>query len=137
MDINGDLVVTGNCTEQNGACADYVFEEDYNLRALDDLSKYIATNKHLPNVPRAQEIQDNGVNLAHFSGRLLEKIEELTLYTLQQEETIQSLIEKNAQQQANYQQQLAAHQAANNQANNELMQMVAQMQRRISELEMR
>lgn len=87
VDINGDLVITGNCTEVNGACADYVFEPDYALPSLDFVAKFIAEHRHLPNVPSASDIQEHGVNLAHFSGRLLEKIEELTLYTLKQRDT--------------------------------------------------
>jgi len=91
VDINGELVITGNCTEQDGACADYVFEPDYQLRSLDELDAFIAENRHLPNVPSADEMKQHGVSVTHLSGRLLEKIEELTLYTLQQQETIDEL----------------------------------------------
>lgn len=87
VDINGDLVITGNCTEVNGACADYVFEPDYALPSLDFVAEFIAEHRHLPNVPSTSDIEKNGVNLAHFTGRLLEKIEELTLYTLKQRDT--------------------------------------------------
>ena len=87
VDINGDLVITGQCTEADGACADYVFEPDYALPSLDYVAGFIAKHGHLPNVPSASDIQKSGVNLAHFSGRLLEKIEELTLYTLMQRDT--------------------------------------------------
>ncbi len=91
VDINGNLVVTGNCTEQDGACADYVFEDDYELRPLDDVKEFITEHGHLPNVPSADDMQSKGVNIAHLSGRLLEKIEELTLYTLDQEDAIKEL----------------------------------------------
>lgn len=91
VDIAGNLVVSGNCTEADGACADYVFEDDYELRTLDELKSFITQNKHLPNVPSATDMEENGVNLANISGRLLEKIEELTLYTLQQQDTIDTL----------------------------------------------
>ncbi len=91
VDIEGNLVISGDCTEQNGACADYVFEPDYELRPLDELQAFIAANKHLPNVPSAEQMKQNGVNMTKLSGRLLEKIEELTLYTLQQQELIEEL----------------------------------------------
>ena len=91
VDINGDLVITGDCTEQNGPCADYVFEPDYELPSLSQLAAFIAENKHLPNVPSAEEMRQNGVNMTQMSGRLLEKIEELTLYTLQQQQLIEEL----------------------------------------------
>ena len=88
VDINGELIITGNCTEQDGACADYVFEPDYELRSLDELDAFIAENRHLPNVPSADEMNQHGVSMTHLSGRLLEKIEELVLYTLEQQNTI-------------------------------------------------
>ena len=88
VDITGDLVVSGQCTETDGACADYVFGPDHERLSLPDLRAFIAENRHLPNVPSEAEIRANGVNMAQFSGRLLEKIEELALYTLEQEDVI-------------------------------------------------
>jgi hypothetical protein len=87
----GDLTVRGNCTEVDGACADYVFEPDYELMPLDELASFVKLNKHLPNVPSTADIQANGLNIQHFQGRLLEKIEELTLHTLAQQEVIETL----------------------------------------------
>jgi len=91
LDASGNLTVTGDCVETDGACADYVFEPDYELRPMEDLASFIAENKHLPNVPSTEQIRAEGVRLQHFQGRLLEKIEELTLYTLQQHELIGGL----------------------------------------------
>ncbi len=90
LDASGNLTIQGNCSQvaTPGSCADYVFEPDYELMPLDELASFIALNKHLPNVPSTDEIQANGVNVQHFQGRLLEKVEELVLYTLQQKETI-------------------------------------------------
>jgi hypothetical protein len=90
--ITQDLTITGQCTEADGACApDYVFEPDYELLTLQELREYITEYKHLPNVPSADEIEANGINMRAFNFALLEKIEELTLYTLQQEQTIKEL----------------------------------------------
>lgn len=78
---------------------DYVFEEDYPLMALDDLAAYIGQYKHLPGVAPAQEVNREGLDLAGSQMNLLEKIEELTLYTLQQHEALrglQRLRERNA-----------------------------------------
>ena len=91
LDIDGNLVVSGDCTEQDGACADYVFEPDYELRPLAELEAFIAENGHLPNVPSAEDMRQNGVNMTRQVGRMLEKIEELTLYTLQQQNLIEEL----------------------------------------------
>jgi len=57
---------------------------DERLPTLNELQEFITENKHLPNIPCASEMQERGVNMAHNTERLLEKIEELTLYTLQQ-----------------------------------------------------
>ena len=89
--IAGDLVVTGDCTETDGACADYVFAPDYEKMTLAELKSFVETNKHLPNVPSEAEMMKNGVSLTNMSGRLLEKVEELVLYTIEQQETIEQL----------------------------------------------
>lgn len=65
---------------------DYVFDEKYQLLSLDGLRKYIAANKHLPNIPSAAEVQKNGIELGDMQKRMMEKIEELTLYIIQLEE---------------------------------------------------
>ena len=73
-----------------------MFEPDYELMPIGELGAFIERNKHLPNVPSADEIREGGVNLQQFQGRLLEKVEELVLYTLEQQETIEQLDETNA-----------------------------------------
>ncbi len=62
---------------------DYVFEEGYKLMSLSDLAEYIKTNSHLPNMPTASEVKAGGLALGDLTVRLVEKVEELTLYTLQ------------------------------------------------------
>lgn len=78
-----------------GDFPDYVFADDYNLMSLNELKTYISVNKHLPNIPSAAEVEEKGtVNVGEMNTKLLEKVEELTLYILQQEERIQELEEK-------------------------------------------
>lgn len=62
---------------------DYVFEEDYELRTLQETKAYIEANKHLPEIPSAAEIGKDGIDLGDMNMRLLKKIEELTLYQIQ------------------------------------------------------
>ena len=69
---------------------DYVFAKDYELLPLDELQAYIDANKHLPNIPAAIEMESNGVELGIMNMKLLEKIEELTLYTLAQEKKLRA-----------------------------------------------
>jgi hypothetical protein len=71
--------------------ADYVFEKDYKMLSLKELENYIYTNKHLPNIPPAKEVAADGIELGTMNAKLLEKIEELTLYILQQEKNYQLL----------------------------------------------
>ncbi len=70
---------------------DYVFEEDYDLPTLKSLQNYIRENKHLPEVPSAQAMEENGIDLGVMNMLLLKKVEELTLYTLEQEANINKL----------------------------------------------
>ena len=69
---------------------DYVFEEDYDLRTLEETKAYIEENKHLPEIPSAKEMEANGVGLADMNMKLLKKIEELTLYQIELLERLES-----------------------------------------------
>lgn len=71
--------------------SDYVFEPDYNLLPLDQVRSYISENGHLPHVPSTAEVNEGGVNVAKTDAILLEKIEELTLYLLQQDEKMKTM----------------------------------------------
>ena len=70
---------------------DYVFYEDYKLMSLSELEKFINTNKHLPEIPSEKEVKENGINLGEMQGKLLLKIEELTLYIIEQEKQLKDL----------------------------------------------
>ena len=74
--------------------ADFVFADDYQLRPLSEVKAFITENKHLPEIKSAQEMQENGVGINELQIQLLQKIEELTLYILQQEERIKALEEE-------------------------------------------
>lgn len=79
IDLNGALV------------PDYVFEKSYNLKPIQYISKYINENKHLPNIPSATEIEKGGFKVMEMNLKLLEKIEELTLYIIKQNQRINNL----------------------------------------------
>ncbi len=76
---------------------DYVFEADYPLASLEDTKAYIEQNKHLPGIPSSDEMQQNGVNLLEMNMKLLEKVEELTLYVIEQNNRIDEMKEENTQ----------------------------------------
>ena len=69
--------------------ADFVFDNNYALPQLDSVQQFITKNKHLPGVPSGKEMLKNGLDLASFSMNLLQKVEELTLYVIQQNEQLQ------------------------------------------------
>lgn len=92
------LTVAGNITSREvkvtvdaGSVPDYVFENDYKLRSLQETEDYIKQNKHLPEIPSAKEIEKNGLMLAEMNMHLLKKIEELTLYMIEQNKRIEKL----------------------------------------------
>ena len=78
---------------------DYVFKEDYPLRSLPEVQNYIQQHGHLPNIPPTREMETNGIYLSEMNMKLLEKIEELTLYSIQLLEKVNRLTEENKQQQ--------------------------------------
>jgi len=71
--------------------ADYVFTEDYKLKSLTEVEAFVKANKHLPDVPSAREVVANGIDLGKMDAKLLEKIEELTLYMIEQNKKINKL----------------------------------------------
>lgn len=73
---------------------DYVFEDDYSLMPLNELEKLINKNKHLPNIPSAVEVESNGIQLGEMNKKLIEKVEELTLYIIQLNKEIQEVKNK-------------------------------------------
>lgn len=74
--------------------SDFVFNDDYELRSLDEVESYIAKHKHLPEIPSAAEVHRDGIDVAQMDAKLLQKIEELTLYLLAQQKEINLLKKK-------------------------------------------
>ncbi|MCL6218464.1 tail fiber protein [Zunongwangia pacifica] len=64
--------------------SDFVFENDYNLRTLEEVEEHIVEKGHLPEIPNEAEVTENGINLGEMDAKLLQKIEELTLYLIEQ-----------------------------------------------------
>lgn len=84
-------------TATPGSFPDYVFKPDYKLRSLSELSAFIKANGHLPNIPKAAEVEENGQDLGLIQQKMLEKIEELTLYIIEQEKKDKDLEVKNVE----------------------------------------
>ena len=100
-DRNTYFAIRGDLLEMDGtikgekviadpdAWPDYVFEEEYDLKSLEEVENFIKANGHLPNIAPADTFLTNGVSLGDMDVKLLEKIEELTLYTIDQEKKIE------------------------------------------------
>ncbi|MHA3788911.1 hypothetical protein ACX0HA_11915 [Flavobacterium hauense] len=71
--------------------ADYVFAPDYKLMPLDEVAAFTKANKHLPNVLSAEQMVEGGLDVAKMDAKLLEKIEELTLYIIDQDDNAKQL----------------------------------------------
>ncbi|MBS1577144.1 MAG: hypothetical protein JST09_17740 [Bacteroidetes bacterium] len=82
--VNGTAIFTEAKVKLFGAWPDYVFDDNYTLRSLEDLEKYIQQNKHLPDMPSSDEVSKNkGFELGDMNIKLLRKVEELTLYVIE------------------------------------------------------
>lgn len=92
VDINGK--VRANEIVVNTTGADFVFESGYPLRPIADLEKFVKQNRHLPEIPSAKTMQQEGVGISDLQTRLLQKVEELTLYIIQQQKEIDELKKK-------------------------------------------
>jgi hypothetical protein len=101
LDGSGNLTILGQLVTGSNTYPDYVFGPDYELMPLDELGAYIEENNHLPNFPVEAEVAEKGLNVSATQIKLIEKVEELTLYTLDQEQTIKAQEERiQAQEQA-------------------------------------
>jgi hypothetical protein len=100
MNPTSMLTVAGNINSREvkvtvDAGADFVFDNNYNLPSLDVVDKYIIENKHLPEIASADEMKKEGINLSEMNIKLLQKIEELTLYVIEQSKEIKALKKEN------------------------------------------
>jgi hypothetical protein len=76
---------------------DYVFSKQYKLISLPSLEEYISKNNRLPNMPSAEEVKNNGIELGQINTQVVEKIEELTLYIIAMNKKIEKLEKDNAE----------------------------------------
>jgi hypothetical protein len=101
--LNSDLAVNGRVSAQKmvitqaGRWPDYVFNKQYMLPALSEVEKFIKQNNHLPGIPSASEVEKKGIDVGNNQAALLQKIEELTLYTIQQDKELKTLKQEMAE----------------------------------------
>lgn len=89
--VNGTIGSTEMKVESTSPWPDFVFDDGYELLSLEEVEQHIAAQGHLPEVPDEAEVTEHGINLGEMDARLLQKIEELTLYIIDMNKQIQQL----------------------------------------------
>jgi hypothetical protein len=90
LKVNGIIQAKEIRVDLNGL-ADYVFKPTYKLMPLHEVEQYVNKNSHLPEIPSASEVEKNGMNMGEMQNKMLQKIEELTLYVIAQQKEINAL----------------------------------------------
>ena len=91
LEVNGTIRAKEVIVESTGSWADFVFDKDYKLPQLAEVEAHIKERGHLPEIPSAAEVAENGINLSEMNVKLLQKVEELTLYVIQLNKEIEVL----------------------------------------------
>lgn len=98
LDVKGTIRAKEVKIEMNaGEGADFVFEPDYTLKPLNEVESFIKDNKHLPEIPSAKQMEQDGLNVNEMQIKLLQKIEELTLYVIEQQKQLEEQKNKNTE----------------------------------------
>lgn len=95
MAVGGKIICEEVVIKLQANWPDYVFEASYPLPTLEELQLFIAKNKHLPGIPSAKEVADKGVVLGEMNTKLLQKIEELTLYIIELKKDVETIKASN------------------------------------------
>ena len=95
LDVCGTIRAREVKVDLLGSCTpDFVFAPTYKLRPLSEVEKYVKANSHLPEIPSAAEVEKNGLSLGEMQNKLLQKVEELTLYVIEQQKNDQYLLKQ-------------------------------------------
>jgi len=97
LDVNGTIHSKEVKVDMTG-WSDFVFKKDYNLPTLEQVEKHITEKGHLENIPNEQEVLKNGINLGEMNSKLLQKIEELTLYMIELKKENEQIKKQNSKQ---------------------------------------
>lgn len=94
LSVNGTIRATEVLVKTNINVPDYVFAPGYKILPLKELEEFLKQNSHLPGIPSAKEMEEKGIGLSEMNLLLLKKIEELTLYIIEQNKRIEKLESK-------------------------------------------
>jgi hypothetical protein len=90
LTVKGKIHTNEVIIDMKDPIADYVFHPTYKLMPLPDVEQYVKTNSHLPEIPSASEVAKNGMSMGEMQNKLLQKVEELTLYVIEQQKKIEA-----------------------------------------------
>uniref|UniRef100_UPI0026078FBF fibronectin type III domain-containing protein n=1 Tax=uncultured Eudoraea sp. TaxID=1035614 RepID=UPI0026078FBF len=93
--VAGSVIAESVKVELQGSWPDFVFDTAYDLPSLEEVAQFIEDKGHLKGIPSAQKVRQTGIDLGDMNAKLLQKIEELTLYTIKQEMALKALKEEN------------------------------------------
>jgi hypothetical protein len=105
--VNGSAIATSMTVQGYTSWPDYVFKPSYTLPTLTEVKTYIEQNHHLPEIPTAEQIEKEGLNLGEMNKLLVKKVEELTLYLIEKDKEIKSQNDINASQESEIKNQKA------------------------------
>ncbi len=91
LSVNGKVICTELRVAPQASWPDYVFKKDYQLLSIENLQKSIEANGHLPGIPAASEIENNGIAVGEMQTKMMQKIEELTLYIIDLQKQLNTL----------------------------------------------
>jgi hypothetical protein len=92
--VGGDVIAERVVVKLQTNWPDYVFKTGYSLRSLSEVEAFVKTNSHLPDVPSEAEIKEKGIDMEQMNATLLKKVEELTLYLIEQQKELDTLKEE-------------------------------------------
>jgi hypothetical protein len=92
--VGGDVIAERVVVKLQANWPDYVFKTGYSLRPLSEVEAFVKTNNHLPDVPSEAEIKEKGIDVEQMNATLLKKVEELTLYLIEQQKEVKTLREE-------------------------------------------
>ena len=102
LQVEGNILANGEIYSKRlrisltpGIWPDYVFKPEYDLMSLKEVESFIRTNKHLPDVPSAKVVEQDGLDIGSMDATLLKKVEELTLYLIEVNKKVEKLQEEN------------------------------------------
>lgn len=91
LTVDGKVICEELKVQMSENWPDYVFEEDHVMPSISELKSFVAENKHLPGIPTATEVKENGISVGEMQRKMMQKIEELSLYVIQLQSQIDEM----------------------------------------------